>query len=173
MFKDIYINGLKAKPGVYAATDPAVRDEASKYAPLNKPWYFVEVNADGVGRLFKQVGRHISASASDAASLAEAGNKVVDIESFAKVKSEGVPEGQGSGSAPSIAEQLRAKLSTSKPSAAPVVEAEGEEALASDYAGLEFSELRTLAKKRGLSAGGGKDAIVARLVRADLGDEAE
>lgn len=164
--KPFHVYGLKIKDGVYAANDPKVIAVTEKYVPMNKPWYFIEVRG-GVGRIYKDVNG-IRASASDALSLAEAGSRVADIDSFIDISAKTEKVDGGGGAAPSIADALREKLSTSAPKAP---KSESDVDLSGDYADLGWDELRALAKSRGLSAAGGRDAVITRLAKDDLGEE--
>lgn len=165
MFQPVHTRIPGVKPGIYAATDKAVRGVASKHVPLNKPWYFVEVYADGSATITKNPSRSISASASDAMALAKAGMSVVDIESFAPGKLESTPS-IGGGAVASMGESLKAKLGSSVPALTAKVEVS--DSTDGDYAEMSYAELRSLAKKRGLSAGGKAEDLIARLAESDL-----
>lgn len=168
MFQPVHTMIPGVKPGVYAATDGAVRGVASKHVPLNKTWYFVEVHKDGSAVITKSPGRTISASASDAATLAKAGMAVVDIESFAPGKLESTPS-IGGGAVASMGASLKAKLGSSVPALTAKVDVS--DSTEGDYAEMSYAELRALAKKRGLSAGGKAEDLIARLAESDLAPE--
>jgi hypothetical protein len=164
----VNVSNVKLKAGTYAGADVYKRPEFSKIIAGNKAhWYYVEVDHNG-NAVVKMDVSGVRAIAGDPASLAAAGQKIIDVASFGGQKMQVEPVMESAGTPAAIGDALKERVAV-KPGKHEVSSGDAAAAeMAEKYKGMSFADLRREAVSRGLSAGGGTAVIVDRLVESDL-----